>query len=91
MVPLVCKSIFELEPSAFKKGIAAAETVPTVIVSVDASPVIEIKPEESKFNVSVDESATTLVESFKLIVVKELEEAPPPIYFTVPPSLIYNF
>src|SRR5210317_1563766 len=88
IVPDVCKSIFELDPSAFKNGIADDDTVPTVIVSVEASPVILIKPDESKFKVSVEESATTLVESFKLKVVKELAAVPPPISFIVPLSFI---
>ena len=75
IVPDVCKSISELLPSAFKNGIVADDTVPTVIVSVEASPVILIRPDESKFNVSDVESATTFVESFRLIV----EKAFPPL------------
>jgi len=88
IVPDVCKSMFELEPSAFKNGITDDETVLTVTVSVPELPVILIRPDESKFKVSEDESATTLVESFKLIVVKALAAVPPPISFIVPLSFI---
>jgi len=42
----------------------------TVTVSVSALPVILIRPDESKFNVSEVESATIFVESFRLIVEK---------------------
>jgi hypothetical protein len=52
IVPDVCKSIFDDEPSAFKKGITDDETVPTVTVSVEAF-VILLNPDESKFKVSL--------------------------------------
>ena len=44
-VPLVCKSISDELPSAFKKGIVKEDAVPKVTVSVEASPVIVTKPD----------------------------------------------
>ena len=66
IAPEVCKSISELEPSAFKKGICAVFGVPIVTVSLPELPVILIKPDCAKVNVSVALSAATILNHLAL-------------------------
>src|SRR5210317_1073803 len=68
--------MFDDEPSDFKKGIADEETVLTVTVSVELSPVILIKPDCARVNVSVFESADTTVEPSGIAIFLNTSLAP---------------
>src|SRR5210317_1836909 len=68
--------MFDDEPSDFKKGIADEETVLTVTVSVELSPVILIKPDCASVSVSVFESADTVVEPSGITIFLNTSLAP---------------